>query len=193
VADEADQARWVADEVLRQREEGTPLTQQAVLFRTSPPQRRAGTGAGAPRIPFVKFGGLRFLEAAHMKDAVSCCAGRTTCAAGWRAFASRGWPGHRAGRGACSCWMRWTPAPTPAPCCWPGSRRRAPRRLGRRCATPAALLDAARRALAGGDAPAIAWLQAQLPRLYGDDARVRAPTWQQLARLAAGYPAASAS
>ncbi len=35
--------------------------------------------------------------------------------------------------------------------------------------------------------PAIAWLTGQLPRLYGDDARVRAQDLQQLARLAAGH------
>ena len=37
-----------------------------------PPQRRAGGRARPPNIPFVKFGGLRFLEAAHVKDALAC-------------------------------------------------------------------------------------------------------------------------
>ena len=38
--------------------------------------------------------------------------------------------------------------------------------------------------------PALAWLQAQLPRLYGDDAPVRSADLQQLGRLAAGYASA---
>jgi hypothetical protein len=71
VHDEADQARWVADEVLRQREEGTRLTQQAVLFRTSQHSAALELELARRGIPFVKFGGLRFLEAAHIKDAVS--------------------------------------------------------------------------------------------------------------------------
>jgi DNA helicase-2/ATP-dependent DNA helicase PcrA len=70
-ADEADQARWVADEVLRQREEGTRLTQQAVLFRSSQHSAALELELARRGIPFVKFGGLRFLEAAHIKDAVS--------------------------------------------------------------------------------------------------------------------------
>ena len=70
VLDEAEQARWVADEVLRQREEGTPLTQQAVLFRTAQHSAALELELARRRIPFVKFGGLRFLEAAHIKDVI---------------------------------------------------------------------------------------------------------------------------
>jgi len=68
VADEADQARWVADAVLRQREEGTKLTQQAVLFRTSHHSGPLEIELARRNIPFVKFGGLKFLDAAHVKD-----------------------------------------------------------------------------------------------------------------------------
>jgi DNA helicase II / ATP-dependent DNA helicase PcrA len=68
VADEVAQARWVADEVLRQREAGTRLKKQAVLFRTSSHSAALELELARRTIPFVKFGGLKFLEAAHVKD-----------------------------------------------------------------------------------------------------------------------------
>jgi len=71
VDDEAAQARWVADEVLRQREEGLALKRQAVLFRTAQHSAALELELTRRRIPFVKFGGLRFLESAHVKDVVA--------------------------------------------------------------------------------------------------------------------------
>ena len=68
VPDEASQARWVADEVLRQREAGCRLKNQAVLFRTSSHSAALELELARRNIPFVKFGGLKFLEAAHVKD-----------------------------------------------------------------------------------------------------------------------------
>ena len=68
VADEAAQARWVADAVLRQRESGAKLKSQAVLFRTSSHSAALELELARRNIPFVKFGGLKFLEAAHVKD-----------------------------------------------------------------------------------------------------------------------------
>jgi DNA helicase II / ATP-dependent DNA helicase PcrA len=68
VPDEAAQARWVADEVLRQREAGCKLKNQAVLFRTSSHSAALELELARRNIPFVKFGGLKFLEAAHVKD-----------------------------------------------------------------------------------------------------------------------------
>jgi DNA helicase-2/ATP-dependent DNA helicase PcrA len=68
VPDEAQQARWVADEVLRQREAGSTLKSQAVLFRTSTHSAALELELARRNIPFVKFGGLKFLEAAHIKD-----------------------------------------------------------------------------------------------------------------------------
>jgi DNA helicase II / ATP-dependent DNA helicase PcrA len=68
VPDEASQARWVADEVLRQREAGIHLKSQAVLFRTSAHSAALELELARRNIPFVKFGGLKFLEAAHVKD-----------------------------------------------------------------------------------------------------------------------------
>ena len=68
VPDEAAQARWVADQVLRQREAGSTLKSQAVLFRTSTHSAALELELARRNIPFVKFGGLKFLEAAHVKD-----------------------------------------------------------------------------------------------------------------------------
>jgi DNA helicase-2/ATP-dependent DNA helicase PcrA len=68
VPDEAQQARWVADRVLAQREAGTPLKAQAVLFRTSSHSAALELELARRDIPFVKYGGLKFLEAAHVKD-----------------------------------------------------------------------------------------------------------------------------
>jgi DNA helicase-2/ATP-dependent DNA helicase PcrA len=68
VPDEAQQARWVADQVLRQREAGATLKSQAVLFRTSNHSAALELELARRNIPFVKFGGLKFLEAAHVKD-----------------------------------------------------------------------------------------------------------------------------
>jgi DNA helicase-2/ATP-dependent DNA helicase PcrA len=68
VEDDAAQARWVADQVLRHREDGIRLQRQAVLFRTASHSTALELELSRRRIPFVKFGGLRFLEAAHVKD-----------------------------------------------------------------------------------------------------------------------------
>ncbi|HSV79756.1 MAG TPA: ATP-dependent helicase [Ramlibacter sp.] len=68
VPDEAQQARWVADQVLRQRETGTTLKSQAVLFRASHHSAALELELARRTIPFVKFGGLKFLEASHIKD-----------------------------------------------------------------------------------------------------------------------------
>jgi DNA helicase-2/ATP-dependent DNA helicase PcrA len=71
VADEAAQAGWVADQVLLQREMGMTLKSQAVLFRTSHHSAALELELTRRNIPFVKFGGLKFLEAAHIKDVLA--------------------------------------------------------------------------------------------------------------------------
>jgi DNA helicase-2/ATP-dependent DNA helicase PcrA len=66
--DEADQARYVVEEVLANREQGALLKHQAVLFRTSAHSGPLEVELTRRNIPFVKFGGLKFLDAAHVKD-----------------------------------------------------------------------------------------------------------------------------
>jgi DNA helicase II / ATP-dependent DNA helicase PcrA len=68
VRDEADQARYIVEQVLEARESGTLLKQQAVLFRTSSHSGPLEVELTRRNIPFVKFGGLKFLDAAHVKD-----------------------------------------------------------------------------------------------------------------------------
>lgn len=69
--DELSQARAVADRILELREEGTSLVDQAVLFRTGHHSDLLELELGRRDIPYLKFGGLKFLEAAHVKDLVS--------------------------------------------------------------------------------------------------------------------------
>jgi DNA helicase-2/ATP-dependent DNA helicase PcrA len=68
VRDEADQARCIAERILENRESGTTLKQQAVLFRTSSHSGPLEVELTRRNVPFVKFGGLKFLDAAHIKD-----------------------------------------------------------------------------------------------------------------------------
>jgi DNA helicase-2/ATP-dependent DNA helicase PcrA len=68
VRDEAEQARCIVECILENRESGTLLKQQAVLFRTSSHSGPLEVELTRRNIPFVKFGGLKFLDAAHVKD-----------------------------------------------------------------------------------------------------------------------------
>ena len=67
-ADERDQSESVANRVLEFYEQGTPLQKQAVLFRAAHHSGDLEIELARRRIPFVKYGGLRYLEAAHVKD-----------------------------------------------------------------------------------------------------------------------------
>ncbi|MBR1233519.1 ATP-dependent helicase [Bradyrhizobium sp. AUGA SZCCT0182] len=68
VRDEGDQARCIVERVLENRESGARLKEQAVLFRTSSHSGSLEVELTRRNIPFVKFGGLKFLDAAHVKD-----------------------------------------------------------------------------------------------------------------------------
>jgi DNA helicase-2/ATP-dependent DNA helicase PcrA len=68
VADDQAQAEYVAERVLEVRETGVPLHRQAVLFRSSHHSDALELELARRNIPFVKYGGLKFLEAAHVKD-----------------------------------------------------------------------------------------------------------------------------
>jgi DNA helicase-2/ATP-dependent DNA helicase PcrA len=68
VADDAAQAGYVVATVLQNRESGIPLRRQAVLFRSSHHSDVLELELVRRNIPYVKYGGLKFLEAAHVKD-----------------------------------------------------------------------------------------------------------------------------
>ncbi|WP_184238724.1 ATP-dependent helicase [Massilia timonae] len=71
IPDEAEQARWVCNRILEQRETGVALKSQAVLFRAASHSAALELELMRRNIPFVKFGGLKFLEAAHIKDVLA--------------------------------------------------------------------------------------------------------------------------
>lgn len=71
VNDEADQARFVVEQVLARREAGLALMSQAVLFRAADHSAQVEIELARRNIPFVKFGGLKFLESTHVKDVMA--------------------------------------------------------------------------------------------------------------------------
>jgi DNA helicase II / ATP-dependent DNA helicase PcrA len=71
VRDDAGQANYICDCVLDEREAGTALKEQAVLFRASHHSGPLEIELTRRNIPFVKFGGLKFLDAAHVKDVLA--------------------------------------------------------------------------------------------------------------------------
>ena len=66
--DESDQSRQVCARILEHHEQATTLRAQAVLVRSAHHSDLLELELTARNIPFVKYGGLRFLEAAHVKD-----------------------------------------------------------------------------------------------------------------------------
>jgi len=186
VPDEAQQATWVANTVLAHREGGLPLTSQAVLFRTSSHSAALELELTRRNIPFVKFGGLKFLEASHVKDLLALLR-----------FAHNP-RGRLAG-------FRVTQL---IPGIGPATAARLLDAMGQAAAPAAVLQDfaapaAAREAWAqfaavyaqlcagGGQWPAdaeaaMAWYLPHLERLH-DDAATRRADIEQLVRLAAGY------
>lgn len=71
VRDETAQAAFVVEQVLEKREMGIKLKSQAVLFRASHHSATLEIELVRRNIPFVKFGGLKFLESSHIKDVLS--------------------------------------------------------------------------------------------------------------------------
>ncbi len=69
--DESAQAMEVCERVLDAREQGIELRSQAVLMRTSHDSDLLELELARRQIPFIKYGGLRYLEAAHVKDLIA--------------------------------------------------------------------------------------------------------------------------
>ncbi len=65
------EAEYVVEAILANREQGMQLKDQAVLFRGSHVSDRLELELVRRNIPYVKYGGLKFLEAAHVKDLLS--------------------------------------------------------------------------------------------------------------------------
>ncbi|MCX5714381.1 MAG: ATP-dependent helicase [Candidatus Omnitrophica bacterium] len=69
--DEHAQSRYIADKILELREEGIGLADIAVLFRSGWHSNDLEVELASRNIPFVKYGGQKFVEAAHIKDVIS--------------------------------------------------------------------------------------------------------------------------
>jgi DNA helicase-2/ATP-dependent DNA helicase PcrA len=69
--DENLQSRFVVQKVLELREQGVPLNDVAILFRSSYLSFDLEIELNKANIPFVKFGGFKFIETAHIKDLVA--------------------------------------------------------------------------------------------------------------------------
>ena len=184
---EADQARHVVDRILEDREEGLRLRDQAVLFRTSSHSAQVEAELTRRNVPYVKFGGLKFLDSAHVKDLMAFLRfGRNPRdrVAGFRVLQLIPGVGPAAaGRILDALDLAPEPhaaladvAPPPrAGADWPGfvaafaSRAEWPAALGR----------------------ARAWYDPHLDRIH-EDAEARRADLLQLEQIAAGYPSAEA-
>jgi DNA helicase-2/ATP-dependent DNA helicase PcrA len=71
VQDDQAQALYIIEQVLQAREQGTALRRQAVLMRTSHHSDMLEVELLRHNIPYLKYGGLKFLEAAHVKDVLA--------------------------------------------------------------------------------------------------------------------------
>ncbi len=69
--DETEQTKVVAERILDARERGIELKGQAVLFRAGHHSDALELELVRRNIPYVKYGGLKYLEAAHVKDVLS--------------------------------------------------------------------------------------------------------------------------
>ncbi|MDB4916727.1 MAG: Helicase superfamily 1 UvrD-related protein [Gemmatimonadetes bacterium] len=69
--DEAQQTRFVVDRVLQLHESGVALADMAVLFRAGYMSADLEIELANRNVPFEKWGGLKFLEAAHVKDVLA--------------------------------------------------------------------------------------------------------------------------
>jgi len=187
VPDESAQAQFVAGQVLAYRENGILLRNQAVLFRTSSHSAQLELELARRNVPFVKFGGLRFLEASHVKDVLSLLR----------------WIENPRGRLAGFRALRLLPGVGPATAtrCLDALENEAdsieamrafrmPAAAANEWHEMTALFETLRRP--GSDWPAaidslLDWYQQQVERIY-DDAPARLADLAQLRRIACTYP-----
>ncbi len=184
--DESDQAAWVVDQVLARREAGLRLKAQAVLFRAAHHSMRLEIELTRRNIPFVKFGGLKFLEAAHVKDVLAILR--------WTQNPRDRVSGFRAiqllpGLGPKTAGRILDNLQAAPPGCLLLAEQPVPE--GTRSAWQAfATMVEALRASTTWPAPIeqlAQWYEGEMDRLF-DDAPVRQADIQQLARIAATYP-----
>lgn len=184
--DESDQAAWVVDQVLARREAGLRLKAQAVLFRAAHHSVRLEIELTRRNIPFVKFGGLKFLEAAHVKDMLAVLR--------WTQNTRDRLSGFRAiqllpGLGPKTAGRILDNLQAAPPGCLLLAEQPVPDGARKAWLAFATLVEALR-ASTTWPAPIeqlAQWYEGELERLF-DDAPVRQADIQQLARIAATYP-----
>lgn len=71
VRDEAEQTRFVIERLMTLHEEGIPLKEMAVLVRAGRLSADLEIELTNQKIPYTKWGGIKFLEAAHIKDVLA--------------------------------------------------------------------------------------------------------------------------
>ena len=187
VADETAQVDYVVERVLAHREEGVALQRQAVLMRTAHHSDALEVELGRRNIPFVKYGGLKFLEAAHVKDVLCVLRWvenpRDELAAhrvlqllpGVGPATARGAYAHHAEAGFDFSGLSGFAAPAAAAADWPALCELLNR------------LRAAQEAWPGELRAVRDWYQPHMERLY-EAAHVRAGDLEQLEQLAATIP-----
>ena len=187
VRDDADQASYIVERILERREEGMRLKAQAVLFRTSQHSVRLELELTRRNIPFVKFGGLKFLEAAHVKDLLAIlrwAQNPRDRVSGFRALqllagvgpktAGRVVDNVAAAQPGCAL-LREQPLPEGMRAAWLAFVDVLEEIGQANPPWPAAIEQLCR------------WYEAQMDRLY-EDAAIRQADIEQLARIAATYP-----
>lgn len=185
--DETAQAEYVATRVLEYREAGIELKRQAVLFRTSHHSALLEIELARRNVPFFKFGGLKFLETAHIKDLL--CVLRVAenprdASAAFRVFqllpgigpaSARAVLDHLSERGhKLDTLESYSPTPAARPH-W-GSFCALMRHLGDGTTPWNGQLDQVRR-----------WYEPHLERLYYEDSAVRASDLEKLEQIARSY------
>jgi DNA helicase-2/ATP-dependent DNA helicase PcrA len=186
VQDDRGEADYVIRSVLRRREEGTPLSRQAVLFRSGDHSDLLEIELLRANIPYVKYGGLRFLEAAHVKDLLAILRWADNPRNGIAAFrvlqllpgmgpahAARAWRHVADAGGGLAALAGFDPPPAAGPA-WPAFAELMSELSASREHWPAQL------------ARVRDWYEPELERLY-DAPAVRAADLDMLERVAAQY------
>ncbi|WP_018990096.1 ATP-dependent helicase [Aromatoleum toluclasticum] len=185
VRDDADQAACVVESVLARREEGMRLKSQAVLFRASHHSARLEVELTRRNIPFVKFGGLKFLEAAHVKDVLAVlrwAINPRDRVSGFRAIQLH------TGIGPKTAGRVLDNIANAAPGCLLLAEQPVPDAARGAWTAFAGLLESvAASTWPASLEPICQWYSGEMARLY-DDAAIRTGDIEQLARIAATYP-----
>ncbi len=185
VRDEPDKARYVVEQVLANREQGVLLKHQSVLFRASSHSGMLEVELTRRNIPFVKFGGLKFLDAAHIKDILAILRfveNQRDRVAGFRILNLLPGVGPASAKRVLDT-IAQSANPVGALCDLP-----APPRAGADWVSFVKMVENVRAAQWPADLElARLWHDPHLERIH-EDAEVRRPDLIQLEQIASGYP-----